>query len=124
MKVSLAFGAAETFSLLEANTWGMLFFASQIEERTDIIKGIHLNRFLGNLLAFTKYTAQVLSRLRYTGPLRADIRLDGMRGVKWQHFTRGAFPEDGPCSELDDTIQFSSETDTDALINGPDALAL
>ena len=101
----------------------MLFFGSEIEEHHQKYDGIHLHQFLGNILAFVKYAALILSQLRYAGSLRIEMRMDGMRGVRWVHFIHN-FPENGPCSELDDTIQFSFDTTTDLLISAPDKIGL
>ncbi len=114
--------AGSGFSMVEANIWGMLFFATEIEERREFA-GIHLNQFLGNLLAFVKYATQVLAQLRYAGSLHIDMQMDGIRGINWIYFPHG-FPDSGPCSVLDDVIHFSLEASTDELSAGPDSLAI
>jgi hypothetical protein len=117
------FGAGTNFSILEGNVWGMLFFATEIEEQTSSFAGIHLNQFLGNILAFLRYAAYLLTKLHYTGPLRVEMQMEGMRGVRWVWFDHD-FPENGPASELDDTITFSLDTSSDALISRPDAIVV
>ncbi|MBI4910750.1 MAG: hypothetical protein HY820_44460 [Acidobacteria bacterium] len=47
----------------------------------------------------------------------------GMRGVNWIFF-QDNFPESGPCSELDDTITFELETNTEELTLDPDRVCL
>lgn len=108
---------------MEANVWGMLFFATELEEHRNEFKGMHFYQCLGNLLVFLRYASISFPKLGYSGPVHIEMRMNGMRGVRWIYSTSG-FPEGGPSSELDDEIQFPLQTETDELIKTPDRLAI
>jgi hypothetical protein len=116
-----------SFSILEATTWGMLFYASEIEleppQEAKDMKGIHSYHFVGQLLVFLEHARLVLRELGYLGPLTVEMKLDAIRGVPWITFEdRMAYT--GPASQLDDTVTLSLESTTDDLINRRDALAM
>lgn len=116
-----------SFSILEANTWGVLFYASEVEfeppPQAKDVQGIHSFHFVGQLLVFLEHARLVLSALGYAGPLGVELRLEAIRGVPWITFQdRMAFT--GPASQLDDTATFSVESTADELIHRRDALAM
>lgn len=108
-------GAGSGFSLLEVNVWAMLFFAMELEEQNQYVKGSHLYQFVGNVLAFLEYARRALSRLGYIGSVYLEFRMSNMLGVQWVHALSG-FRQDGPSSELDDEISFTLEFDTVDLV--------
>jgi Putative DNA-binding domain len=115
------------FSMLEANTWGVLFYASEIEleppQQAKVMQGIHSYHFVGQLLVFLEHARVVLGELGYVGPLTVEMRLEAIRGVPWITFEdRMAFT--GPASQLDDVVTFSVDATADDLANRRDALAM
>ena len=111
------------FSMLEANVWGLFFFASELHEQSKYYKGIHLGQFLGSVLAFLKYTGGMLNKLGFTGELQIEMHMEGMQGVPWVSFSEN-HAVTGPHSELDDLIRFGLDASADDLLNKTDATAL
>ena len=114
-----------SFSILEANIWGLLFYATEIEHREDTYSGIHLNHFLGQLLVFLKHAQLMKSELGYVGPLLIQMRLEAICGVPWVYFPGGGNKaEKGPASELDDEVSFAVNTDGEELDQRLEKLAV
>jgi len=114
------FRPGSKFSLLEANIWGLLVFSSEIEERRaehENAQGMDLRSFLGNVFAYLRYASRLFDQLRYTGPLRFEVRMRRMKGVIWYGLGR-------PGSELDDAILIVSEIDSERLSANADDVAL
>lgn len=117
-----------SFSILEANTWGMLYYATEVErdgprQSEKELDGIHSYHFSGQLLVFLEHAGRVLVQLGYAGPLAIEMKLEGIRGVPWIVFDdQMAFT--GPASQLDDTATFSIETTTDELAEARDTVAM
>jgi hypothetical protein len=116
-----------SFSILEANTWGVLFYASEVEleppPQAKDVQGIHSYHFIAQLLVFLEHARLVLGELGYVGPLAVEMKLEAIRGVPWIVFEdRMAFT--GPASQLDDAVTFSLESTADELIHRRDALAV
>ena len=117
-----------SFSILEANTWGMLYYATEVEregpkQSEKELDGIHSYHFPGQLLVFLEHAGRLLSELGYVGPLTIEMKLDGIRGVPWIVFD-GQIAYTGPASQLDDTATFSIETTTDELTKARDTVAM
>jgi hypothetical protein len=113
-----------SFSLLEATTWGSLFYATEIElERKDAYLGIHVFHFVGQLLVFLEHAGRVLTGLGYGGPLHIVMRMRAIRGVPWIYFQDG-FPVTGPASMLDDRVEFSWSSTEPELTDKRDAVAI
>lgn len=121
---ALALRPGFSFSILEANVWGLLFYATEIEHHREAYSGIHLNDFLGNLLAFIKHSSLLLQELSYVGPLHIEMRLQSMCGVPWVYSYQGAVPTPGPVSELDNEVTFSIATTSEALAQKPDRISM
>jgi len=113
----------DRWSLLEANIWGMLSYATGIGEEREQYRGIHTPRFLGNILVFLEHAARIMRTLRLTTSIHVEVLLQGVRGVPWVHFPSG-FPQEGSHSELDDTVTFSLTTSTEVLTQSRDLLAM
>jgi hypothetical protein len=116
-----------SFSIIEANTWGVLFYASEVEfeppPQAKDVQGIHSFHFVGQLLVFLEHARLVLTALGYAGPLAVELRLEAIRGVPWITFQdQMAFT--GPASHLDDTATLSVESTAEELIHRRDALAM
>lgn len=119
---AIALGPCGRLSLLEANTWGMLSYATSIAERGARFEGIHVNQFLGYILVFLEHAAAIMHAQGFAAPRRIDLALQGVRGVPWVQFPRG-FAETGAHSVLDDAVAISITTTTDDLSKGRDQLA-
>jgi hypothetical protein len=111
-----------SFSILEANVWGLLFYATEIERNTEKIASIHLNHFLGQLLVFLEHARALISKFGYVGPLVIEMRMDSICGVPWIYFEHGSLVQ-GPSSELDDEVTFWLDTSTEELQDARDKLA-
>lgn len=111
------------FSLLEANIWGMLFYATDLEVEGRGAPGIHLYHLAGCILAFLCHANQVLRSVGYSGPLVIEISLSSILGVNWVFAPRG-FVETKDGSKLDEEAAFSVETSTDALNEKQDSVAI
>jgi len=114
-----------SFSICEANIWGMVFYASEIERylEKDGSSGIHSNHFLGQMLVFLEHAGVMLREIGYAGPISIEMRLESIRGVPWIYFDGNAASA-GPKSELDDEVSFSIASTTDALQEKRDAIAI
>lgn len=120
--------AGESFSLLEANVWGLIFFAAELQEEfrspSGLHPGIHFWQFLGQTLAVTRYTGEVLGHFGYRGPLHVHVEMRKVRSVPWIHSERALLTSTGPCSVLDDIISFEFDTDSEAIRDSSDNVAL
>jgi len=89
-----------SFSILDANVWGLLFYATEIQRpEHNGVDGIHVYHFTGQLEIFLRHAASLLKAIGYAGPLRIEISLRGIRDVPWLHF-RYNTPETGSTSIL------------------------
>jgi hypothetical protein len=111
------------FSILEANIWGMVFYASEIERVEDSYSGIHLYSFLGNLLVFLRHARELAGRIGLVGPLLIQLRLEGIRGVPWVYAENNA-PIQGPASLLDNHVILSLSTFAEDLQRKTDGVAI
>lgn len=111
------------FSIFEANTWGLLFYAVEIEEETSSYKGIHLNCFLGHLLVFLEYTCLIVREAQLAGPLEITMALDAIHRVPWIYFSFNR-PEEEPGSELDDAASFGISTTAEELVRRRDGIMM
>ena len=114
--------------LLEANIWAMLFYATELEKRTQtgleqFSTGIFPNHFAGHLLLFIKHAGKVILDLGYEGSLLINVKVSGIYGIQWlRPMGRAVFP--GPCSEMDDSFTFSLSTTSGELGQRRDALVI
>jgi hypothetical protein len=116
--------------LIEANTWGMLYYATELEKRgsaksspDNTPAGIHVYATAGYLLAFVKHAQLMLSKWTYEGPLIVNVSLSGILGVPWLYAEHNV-GINGPHSALDDSFSFSILSDTSAIREHPDTLVL
>jgi hypothetical protein len=121
---AIGLSPGSSFSMLEANVWGLLFYASEIEQKRENYSGVHLNHFLGQLLVFIEHACLMLREIAYVGPLIIEMRLESMCGVPWVYFYQGVAPRTGPASELDDEASFSIATTSETLGEKPDRIAM
>jgi hypothetical protein len=115
---------AESFSIVEANIWGMLFYGTEIGTETRTASGVHLHQFIGSVLVFVRHAGRLLQALGYSGPVVVETALASVLGVDWLHFPRGNVASPLPGSELDDEVEFAIATTSEALREGPDAVAM
>lgn len=113
-----------SFSILEANVWGLLFYATEMERNTGEFNGIHLNHFLGQLLVFLEHARGLMPKMGYGGSLAIQMRMESIRGVPWLSFDGGGIPVMQRASELDDEVTFDLDSSTDELQNDRDQLAM
>ena len=121
-------GGRGRFSLLEANIWGLLFYACEIEQPANTegrgIPGtIHLHDFVGRLLVFLEHARQSYAIIGYDGTLEIRMVLERMRGKPFIHFPEG-FAMKGPESYLDDNISFDLSSPSLRLHTSRDAVAV
>jgi hypothetical protein len=112
-----------SFSILEANVWGMVYYATEIERTSKGLDGIHLNHFLGQTLVFLSHASATLGEIGYSGPLTIEMRLEGLCGTPWLYFDVDR-PAKGPSSELDDDVAFAIEATGDMLAKKRDSVAM
>ena len=92
-----------SFSILEANVWGMLFYASEIElHDPPRYVGIHVYHFAGQLEIFLRHAANVLQAMGYSGPLGVELRLKGIRNAPLVYAGQFNDIQTGPMSVLGD----------------------
>ena len=121
-------------SLVEANIWGMLFYATELQvELAELqkgqetpIRGIHLYWLVGYLLAFSEHSRLLLPRLGYQGPISIIVSLRKIRGIPFLYVSEQSFSgiDTGPVSRLDDEFSFTLETTTEELKERRDALVV
>lgn len=113
-----------SFSILEANIWGLLFYATEIERQEKTYSGIHLYHFLGQLLVFMEHSRMVTHELGYTGPLLLQMKMEAMCGIPWIYSEGGNTIVTGPASYLDDEVSLTIHTISEELDQRPDKIAL
>ncbi len=104
-----------SFSMLEANVWGALFYATRLDENLNGEAGIHLGRFVGYILVFLRHAKLILLEIGYMGPLFIGVTLKSIRGVPSLWYLHGSAAMNGPASELDDEVSFSIDTSLEDL---------
>ena len=103
--------------MLEANTWGLLFYANEIEERNPHYQGIQLYQFVGDLLVFLEHAKTMYNELKYKGGLFVLLTLNNILDVPWI-YPEYDFANTGPSSKLDDSVTFSLQATTDIMEQG------
>jgi hypothetical protein len=113
----------EQLSMLEANIWGMLFYATKIDENERGTRSIHLYQFVGFVLLFVRHAAKVFGALGLTGPVEIHTTLASIRSVRWAYRVgnQSAYHDGSP---FDDEVAFLITTDTEALRTKPEEVAV
>jgi len=116
-----------SFSILEANVWGLIFYATEIESKKEQYEGIHLYHFLGQMLVFLEHAILLIQEIGYRGNLLVQMSLNGIRNIPWI-YAEGNLPYEGPFSMLDNSVSFSIQTCTEVFLQnihsvGKDLLA-
>lgn len=95
------------FSILECNIWGLMFYASEIQEDFRIVEedvnGIHIYSFLGHICVFLRHAKALMDAYDLMVPMDIELKFDGIRGVNWI-YCQGPATIKGPSSELDDSV--------------------
>ena len=73
------------FSLLEANIWGQLFYAMEVERVEEEEHSIHLYSFLGHLQIYLHHAARFFGHFGFDGVLQLRVRMTGLRGVRFRY---------------------------------------
>ncbi len=111
-------------SIFEVNVWGLLFYAVQIESTHGEIEGIHPFELVGYVLVFIEHAAKMLNALGYSGPILIDAALRSILNAMWFRTYQGGVISADTGSELDDVVDFSVSTTSEALTKRPDAVAM
>jgi len=118
----------QTFSLLEANIWGLFFYVCEIEgeygDNNTKSRGIHLYAFLGRLLVFLEHVRQSYSAIGYEGTLEVRVVLERMRGTPFLYSSFAGFIDQGPSSQLDDKVSFVLSVPSSRLQTDRDTVSL
>jgi hypothetical protein len=113
-------GAAEEFSLFEANIWGLFFYGTQIDMNQRGTTGIHAYHLAGYIVAALRHASFMWRLLNYSGPVLIETSLASILGVDWLTSGGGSMMISRPGSELDDDVSFSVASSTDAMSASPD----
>jgi len=116
---AIVLAASRGVSIFEVNVWGMLFYATKVEEDHHLATGIHLSEVVGYLLLFIRHSGTMLQSLGYSGPIHIEITLNSLLNAQWLLPQQGAWFSTRPGSELDDTVAFSVATTSDLLRDDP-----
>lgn len=125
----LAFNPGVYFSLLEASTYGSLFYAREIEEEREVEEGqptphlIHLYSFVGHLLVWLEHARRLVRASPYRGPLSLRLSLSGIRGLPFMDFSQNNRPIPRGVSVLDDEVTVESLSTTERLIDARNEVA-
>ncbi len=108
------------FSLLEVNTWGLVFSAAAVQGvwtprgGGGQMSGIHLYSLLGHVLAVLAYARQIYDALGFDGTLEVAVTFQRVRGVPIYDFPQ-SFAETVGVSRFDDEVRFDFTVSTDRL---------
>ena len=118
-------------SFLEANVWGMVFYAVALNEKnhSSSLEGIHLYEFVGHLLLFLQHASDLFQRTSLVGPILIETSLQAIRDRKWLYAQQVApgMPSVGtvrPPSGLDDAFALSVSTTVENLRQNPENIAM
>ncbi|MGD1155983.1 MAG: ATP-binding protein [Terriglobia bacterium] len=107
-------------SLVEGNTWGLLFYAHSVHGELGGTQGIHLWQTLGCILVTLEHAKVMYQQLGFEGTLLIRTRLEPVRGLPL------LFSEanDWPKSPLDDSVEVDVISPSDRLKAERDTLAI
>jgi len=118
-------------SFLEANVWGMVFYATRLdeEEHPGNLSGIHLYEFVGHLLIFLKHANDLFLLTGLVGSVLIEASFHSVRERKWVYAHQpipGMVPigTTRPASGLDDEFALSVPTTVEHLCENPDEVAI
>jgi Putative DNA-binding domain len=122
-------------SLLEANVWGMVFYATRLDEvdypghRGNPLTGIHLYEFVGHLILFLRHANDLFRLTGLMGSILIEASLRSIRDRRWvyaREVARGMSPmgTTRPSSGLDDEFTLSVPTTVELLREQSDEVAM
>jgi Putative DNA-binding domain len=118
-------------SFLEANVWGMVFYAVGLYEKeyTRDLRGIHVYEFVGHLLLFLQHANDLFERTGLVGPILIETSLHSIRDRKWvfaQQLVAGMSPVGTvrPPSGIDDQFALSVSTTVENLRENSESVAM
>jgi len=111
------------FSIAEANIWGMLFYATQIDGNHGGTLGIHPYQVAGYVLVFIRHATELLQELGYSGLIVITGILTSVLKAQWLDPRGGMGFHLKMGSELDDEVEFSLVITAEALRETPDRIA-
>ncbi|SRR6266700_187766 len=118
-------------SFLEANIWGMVFYAVRLDEDVHPggLSGIHLYEFVGHLLIFLQHANDLFQHTGLVGPILIEAFLQSIRDRKWLYAHQpipGISPigTTRPPSGIDDEFALSVPTTVEKLRESPDEVAM
>ena len=110
------------FSMLEAGTWGHLFYANEMQRLVDDTPGIHSHSFVAHLLVFLAHARSVMASTGFDGMVETRLVLKRVRDLPWVYFSSG-FAEFGPASPLDDDVVVNFSFASTQLVQDLDGVA-
>lgn len=119
--------AGDDFSLVEANTWGLVFSSIAVQSvwtppgGGGQMSGIHLPSTLGHTLAVLEYARRVYDALGFDGTLELVVAFHRVRGVPIYAFPNN-FAEEVGASRFDDDVRFAITVSTHRLRAERDAV--
>ncbi len=111
-------------SILEANVWGLLFYATQVETQHGGHVGVHPYELAGCVLIFIRHACKMLETMGYSGPILVEAGLHSILDVPWLQSLHGTILFTRSGSVLDDQVAFSVSTSTEELVEKPDGVAV
>jgi schlafen family protein len=118
-------------SFLEANVWGMVFYARSLDEMEypQNLSGIHVYAFVGHLLAFLQHARDLFHMTGLAGSILVQASLKSVRERNWLYakvIAQGLAPIGAikPTSGLDDSFDLSLSTTTEYLREKLDEVAI
>jgi hypothetical protein len=107
-------------SLVEGNTWGLLFYAHSVHGEDSGTQAIHLCKTLGCILATLEHAKKMYEQLGFEGTILVRTRLEPVRGLPLMLSNAYAWPK----SPLDDSVEFDIISPSDRLKAERDTLAI
>lgn len=117
-------------SFLEANVWGMVFYAAKLneEEHPSNLIGVHLYEFVGHLLVFLRHAIDLFRLTGLVGLILIEASLQSIRDRKWiyahQPIPGTLIGTTRPPSGLDDELALSVPTTVENLRENPNGVAM
>lgn len=110
------------FSMLEANVWGHLYYATEIEEVNEAQLVIHLHLLLGHLLVYLEHARLFYEKVGFNGTLDFVVRLEHVLRVPL-FSRRVGFRQTPPASRFDDVVEFEAHFTSAILQSARDTIA-
>jgi hypothetical protein len=116
--------AAGDTSILEANVWGLLYYATTLRDGRTDAAAIHTPQFIGSVLVFIDHAGKMLDRLGYSGATVIEFAMGPILRMPWLSIGADRFLQQRTGSELDDDIIFAIQSSAEELRLKRNAVAL